>query len=129
MSNMHNYTLGRAGEAAIAEFYILNGYTLLLKNFNFYTTSKIGEIDLIFEKGQKIYLVEVKTRAKTEEKQKYGTSSAQILPKKLRAMYKTYQAFLRRYKQYTNYFAQFDLACIYDGKIKIIPNAYGFDGF
>ena len=125
----HNYTLGRAGEESIAQLYLQNGFELIARNFNFYSTTKIGEIDLIFIKDKKLYLVEVKTRSKTEEAQKYGSSASQIMQKKMRAFYKSYQAFVKKYKQYARYNAQFDLACIYDGNIKIIPNAYGFDGF
>jgi putative endonuclease len=125
----HNYTLGRAGEESIAQFYLQNGYELIARNFNFYSTNKIGEIDLIFIKEEKLYLVEVKTRSKTEETQKYGSSASQIMQKKMQAFYKSYQAFVKKYKQYNKCKAQFDLACIYDGNIKIIPNAYGFDGF
>ena len=125
----HNYTLGRAGEESIAQYYLQNGYELITRNFNFYSTNKIGEIDLIFKKDQKLYLVEVKTRTKAEEAQKYGSSASQIMQKKMRAFYKSYQAFIKKYKQYSKFNAQFDLACIYDGNIKIIPNAYGFDGY
>jgi Holliday junction resolvase-like predicted endonuclease len=125
----HNYTLGRAGEEIIAQLYIQEGYELIARNFNFYSTSKIGEIDLIFFKNDKLYLVEVKTRSKTEEAQKYGSSASQIMQKKMRALYKSYQAFVKKYRQYSNCNAQFDLACIYDGNVKVIPNAYRFDGF
>jgi len=125
----NNYVLGREGENTIAEYYKQNGYTLVAQNFNFYSSNKIGEIDLILEKEQKLYLVEVKTRNNTEENQKYGSSGSQILRKKMQALFKSYQAFIKRYKQYQKYSAQFDLACIYNGQIKVTPNAYNFDGF
>jgi putative endonuclease len=49
---------GRLGEK-IAEFYLLKkGYQVIEKNFQ----KKIGEIDLILKKGQKVIFLEVKSR-------------------------------------------------------------------
>lgn len=52
-------TLGSRGEQLAAEYLQNKGYTILEKNF---TVHKIGEIDLIAQKGDEIIFIEVKTR-------------------------------------------------------------------
>jgi len=55
-------TLGDLGEK-IAEKYLKDkGYKILDKNFRY---SKLGELDIIAEKSNNIFFVEVKTRKKT----------------------------------------------------------------
>ena len=55
-SGAHNQ-LGLQGETLAADFLVAKGYQLLERNLNL----KIGEIDLLFEDGQTVVLVEVKT--------------------------------------------------------------------
>lgn len=50
---------GDIGEREAEKFLIQNGYKILDKN---YRVKNLGEIDLIAEKGSKIYFFEVKTR-------------------------------------------------------------------
>lgn len=52
-------TLGARGEQLAAEYLQQNGYTIIERNF---TVHKIGEIDLIAQKGDEIVFIEVKTR-------------------------------------------------------------------
>jgi putative endonuclease len=49
--------VGRIGEDIAANYYKEIGYTIIDRNYR----KKFGEIDIIAEKGQKIYFIEVKT--------------------------------------------------------------------
>jgi putative endonuclease len=53
------HELGRAGEAAAAEFYTRAGYEVLARSYRY----KRAEIDLVVQRGQELLVfVEVKTR-------------------------------------------------------------------
>lgn len=54
---------GKGGEDIASQYFIDNGFTILLRNFR----TKFGEIDIIAQKNQKIYFVEVKTRSNTQK--------------------------------------------------------------
>lgn len=55
---MTNQELGFVGENAAAEMLRVKGYKILQRNYR----CKLGEIDIIAEKGSRISFVEVKTR-------------------------------------------------------------------
>jgi len=49
--------LGKLGEDIACKFLIKNGFVILERNY----TRKWGEIDIVAEKGEKLYFIEVKT--------------------------------------------------------------------
>ncbi len=56
--NGYNRRLGAKGERAVARFLKKSGYEILERNFK----CKLGEVDIIAQKGDVIAFVEVKTR-------------------------------------------------------------------
>jgi putative endonuclease len=121
---MTNYELGIIGQDKVLEMYLEQEYILVTQNFNYYQAEKEGELDLIFEKGNKLTIVEVKTRSND----KFGDAALQITKKKLLCIYKSYQGFVKKYPNYGLYFVQMDLATVQDGVVKIYPNCYSFEG-
>ncbi len=121
---MNNYELGIMGQEKVLQMYLDQGYALVTQNFNCYQTEKEGELDLILEKGNKLTIVEVKTRSNN----KFGDAALQITRKKLLCVYKSYQGFVRKYPRYAVYFVQMDLATVQESETKIYPNCYSFEG-
>lgn len=121
---MTNYELGIMGQEKVLELYVEQGYNLITQNFNYYQSEKEGELDLIFEKGNKLTIVEVKTRSND----KFGDAALQITKKKLLCVYKSYQGFVKKYPNYAMYFVQMDLATVQEGEVKIYSNCYSFEG-
>ena len=119
--------LGKSGENLAATYYERNNFHLITKNFQFYrqgTRGRQGEIDLIFCKDELLVLVEVKTRSNDL----YGSPEEQITKYKLRKLYNTFQYFLKRYPRFNNNSCRFDVACVQNDRLKIIKNAYSFEG-
>jgi putative endonuclease len=121
---MNNHELGKHGEDLALDYYLENGYELLEQNFNYYIHEKVGELDLIMLKNNKLYLVEVKTRSNTS----YGEILEQITRKKLKCIYKSYQGFLKKYPGLNEYFVQFDVVTVLGDKVTIYPDACSFEG-
>jgi ribonuclease HII len=71
-------TAGRKAEAAAAQYLIDQGHEILAQNWR----TKLCEIDIVSQKDQVVYLVEVKYR----KKQAQGDGLQAITPKKLRQM-------------------------------------------
>ena len=59
LNNHAAYELGKKGERLSSKYLIKKGYTILDLNFK----CKLGEIDIIARKNDKIYFFEVKTRS------------------------------------------------------------------
>jgi len=123
-----SYQLGRDGEDLVCAFLEEIEHKILKRNFQFYSQGvqgRLGEIDVITEKNGKLYLWEIKTRSS----EKFGIIEGQVTQKQLHKLYKTYQYFLKKEPQFKDYFCQFNVATVLNGQIKIIENAYTFDGF
>ena len=121
---MNNYELGQIGQKLVLLKYIEDGYELIADNFNYYMSEKVGEIDIILTKENRLYLVEVKTRTSKA----FGDILSQITRKKLRCVYKSYLGFLKKNTKFQNYFVQFDVATVLGEEINIYPNAVSFEG-
>ena len=121
---MNNIELGQYGEDLALQKYLDAGYELVAQNFNYYIHEKVGEIDLIMIKDNRLYLVEVKTRSNNS----YGQVLEQITRKKLQCIYKSYLGFLKKFPGLNEYFVQFDVSTVIDGKVTIYPNAASFEG-
>ncbi len=117
--------IGQLAENLVLNWYLEQGYILVVKNFNYYQSDKIGEIDLIMSKDKRLFLVEVKAR----KNQNFALVLEQITRKKLLCLYKSYQGFVRRYPSYSNWSVQFDAAILVDKKLNIYSNCYSFDSF
>ena len=120
--------LGKDGEQLVCRHFEEQGFLIIKRNFQFYSQGvqgRLGEIDLICEKNNKLHLVEIKTRSSLQ----FGNIAGQVTVLQLKKLYKTYQYFLKKEPRFKSYFCQFDVATVYEGKIEIIPNAYTFDGF
>lgn len=59
--------LGTSGEGIASDFLLKNGFTIIQTNF----TCKLGEIDIIAQKNQKLHFIEVKTRIGVDKGQPY----------------------------------------------------------
>ena len=63
--------LGREGEELAAEYLKGNGFHLLEQNYR----CRLGEVDLIAEKGEDLFFIEVKSRRSVE-----GVSPLELVP-------------------------------------------------
>lgn len=64
---LHNKQLGKKGEEMALDYLVKNKFTVIVRNFR----SKFGEIDIVAQKENKIYFVEVKTRANLDKGMPY----------------------------------------------------------
>lgn len=85
--------LGVLGEELAERYLKTKGYTILQKNYCNTIGKRLGEIDIVAEKGQELVFVEVKSRL--------GTSESTLLPEanitreKLRKLERIAQCYLR----------------------------------
>lgn len=123
-----SFEIGQEGEQIALKYFNNLGYELVTKNFEYRNKNvrgRLGEIDLIFIKGGRLHLVEVKTR----NNPLLGNGLESITKSKLDLLYKTFQYFLNKkeFSIYRNCFAQFDIAIVTGTNVNIISNAYTFD--
>lgn len=90
-SQNHNQTFGRHGENLACGFLENSGFTVQTRNFR----TNMGEIDIIAEKNETIYIIEVKTRTSNQ----YGVPSEIINSAKLRRMEQVAWVYLKDTKQ------------------------------
>lgn len=82
---MHKNVLGKQGEAFVADYLILKGFSIIAQNYR----TSFGEIDLIVHKNNVLAFVEVKLRT-----QQYIYMSEMIPVSKQRKITKTAAHFL-----------------------------------
>ncbi len=124
---INNFEIGRVGEDKALKKYNEDGFCLVAQNFEYYKKGgqgRVGEIDLIVQKDNLIVMVEVKTRTNN----KFGNIAEQVTRTKLLNLYKAYQFFLLKNPQFRDYKWRFDVVTIQNDELKIIKNAYSFDG-
>ena len=94
---MTNKITGKYGEDIAKDFLIKNGYKILETNYRY---SRVAEIDIIAEKSDVLYFVEVKTR--TQEF--FGAPLEAVTPAKLKQIFSCAIQYMnnskKRYKQY-----------------------------
>ncbi len=78
---------GNRGEDLAAAFFESRGFRIVQRNW----TSRVGEIDVICEKGNVTHFVEVKTRRTLE----YGNPEEAVTPTKLRHLRYAVESYLR----------------------------------
>jgi putative endonuclease len=109
---------GSNGEAHIAQFLEMQGYTILARNYK----KMHGEIDLIAKKDQELVFVEVKTRSSSYIEPEYLISPAQ--QRKIISTALTYIA----EHDLVEYVWRFDAALLIGSpphqKLTYIPNAF-----
>lgn len=86
---MNNKLLGNAGEQMAVEYLASKGYRVLITNYR----SKIGEIDVIAEKGSVLAFIEVKTRASL----RYGRPSEAVDYRKQQRIIRTALLYVQKY--------------------------------
>jgi len=83
--------IGKEGERFVADFFRQKGYKILEKNFR----CRMGEIDLIVQKDERLLFVEVKTRRGNQ----FGSPLEAIVPSKKRRMERLAEYYLLRKKK------------------------------
>lgn len=97
---MDKISLGSFGEEMAVNFLKRKGYSILEKNFK----CRIGEIDVIAEKENRIHFIEVKTRTNHI----FGTPAESVGKKKMEKIRKVAAVYLLCNKK-QNYQVQFDV--------------------
>ena len=82
----NNRAKGNLGEDLAAKALLGDGYEIIARNYQ----KRYGEIDIIAQKEQCLYFVEVKTRKSGE----YGTPLESITPTKRQKIYRVAQNYL-----------------------------------
>jgi len=109
------YNFGILGEYIAMIYLLLKGYKILKKRFK----TKLGEIDIIAEKGQYIIVVEVKTR-----KNKNIEINEVVKANQTKRIINTIKIFLNNNSRYCKYNIRFDIILISFFKIKHLQNAW-----
>lgn len=109
---MDRKIIGDTGEKLVAKHYKKNRYKLICTNY----TTRLGEIDIIVQKGDMIVFIEVKTRKNAD----FMEARDAVTPAKQHKIKMTAQLFLQEYDE-IDAFVRFDVAEVYlDGKKKEI---------
>jgi putative endonuclease len=97
--------LGRKAEQAAADYFVQQGFQILASN---YLVPRLGELDLVLRRQDRVTFVEVKARRDAES---FGGLPATITPAKLIRLRKAAWCFLKE-KQLLNMDAEFLAALI-----------------
>ena len=113
--------IGEIGENVAEKFLMKHGFSILDRNY----TKKWGEIDIIAEKNNKIYFIEVKSV--THETSDENRPEDNMHPWKLKRMARTIQTYLL-YKNVDEKEWQVDLLVVFlnlkdkNAKVKVVSN-------
>ncbi len=107
--NDRRKSLGTYGERLVEKQYIKRGYRLLDRNYR----CRFGEIDLIFQKEDKLYFVEVRTKSSLA----YGTAEESVNWRKKGTIQKVSQVYMLEKKIHTTH-VQYDFVAVYIDKLK-----------
>ncbi len=97
--------LGRWGEAQVGEYLHKKGYRLIASGYR----CRMGEIDLIAEKGGVLAFVEVKLRKNAD----FAAAREQVTPATQQRIRTTAAFFLSEHPEYGEYRCRFDVAEVY----------------
>ncbi|MCR5737821.1 MAG: YraN family protein [Eubacterium sp.] len=114
---MNKRMIGSIYEDAAAAYLQSNGFVILERNYR----NKIGEIDIVAKKNDKISFVEVKFR----QNQSFGDAVEAVNDKKLRKIYKIAQWYLLEHPELQNFEVQIDALAITGNQIQHYENCYG----
>ena len=117
----NNRAVGAAYEKRAGEYLKSQGYHILEYNYR----CRIGEIDIVARQGGYLVFVEVKYRADNAA----GNPLEAVTAAKQRTISKvaSYYCLTHGYGTYTP--CRFDVAAILDKQIKVIQNAFDYQGF
>ena len=109
--------IGDKGERKVANRYRLKGYSIIARNFS----CKLGELDIVAQKGNTIVIVEVKTRKNAD----FAQARESVDYRKQSRIKNTTNIFLQNNK-FTEYNIRFDVAEVYteSSTMHIIENAF-----
>jgi putative endonuclease len=102
---------GEIGENVAVKFLMKHGFSILERNY----TKKWGEIDIIAEKDDKLYFIEVKavSRLNLAVKDNDYRAEDNMHPWKLKRLSRTIQTYLISHKVHEDKEWQFDLVIVY----------------
>jgi len=115
--------LGQVGERLVEQKYLQDGFKLLERNYIFPRGVQMGELDLIFLKGQELVFVEVKAR----RNEKFGGPFDAVDLNKQRKLVKTAKLYIHLHPKYQTYDYRIDVAAVdidnTDNPVIILVNA------
>ncbi len=106
---MDKKELGKFGERMAAEYLVLNGYQIVAQNFK----CRLGEVDIIGKKDNKIVFFEVKTRTSDQ----FGLPREAITETKKDHIRKVAAVYMM-WEKVTNYEVAFDVIEVYCNHIE-----------
>ena len=110
-----NYQKGQIGESSAVSFLKNKGYKILETNYR----NKIGEIDIIAQKDNRVIFVEVKQRATA----RFGYPREAVTNHKQQKIRLVSQVYLKQ-KGLTNAFLRYDVIEILGDEITHLENAF-----
>lgn len=108
--------LGRAGEAAAAEWYEDRGYRVLARNWR----CPDGEVDLILSRGRTYVFCEVKARSSAA----FGSPAEAVGPRKQARLRRLAVRWLAEASPGPARDLRFDVASVLGGEIEVIEGAF-----
>lgn len=91
---MNTKTVGLNGEQAVLEYMLARDFRLIVRNFEVHNT---GELDLVFEKEEDIYIIEVRSR---KNKGDYPDSAQSVTASKRRKIRNATNVLISKYGLY-----------------------------
>lgn len=90
VSYLNKYMFGRAGEDFASAYLTAKGHRIIERNYR----TKVGELDIVSVKDDRVYFSEVKTRSGD----RFGTPAESITPKKLQHIRNAAEVYISRNK-------------------------------
>lgn len=109
-------SLGDAGEETAAEWYRLNGYVLVARNWR----CPLGEVDLIARKGHTCVFCEVKSRSSDA----FGAPAEAVGSRKRARLRRLASAWLKTGAGGPDPLVRFDVATVLNGRLEVIEGAF-----
>ncbi len=114
--------IGAFGENLAAKYLKSQGYKIVDQNI----TTRYGEIDIIAQKKNQIYFVEIKTRRGNS----FGSALEAVTPQKVNKIHRSAESLLsknRRWQEMIPFISVIAIDEDQNGTVKIefLPNAYG----
>jgi putative endonuclease len=108
--------LGQAGEAAVADWYVANGYRILARNWR----CRDGELDLIVVRSRVVVFCEVKSRSS----EAFGAPVEAVTPVKQRRIRRLAAQWLQGQTEVRPGAVRFDVAAVLRGQVEILEAAF-----
>ena len=118
---INNKIKGFCGEEVAAEYLKKHGYVILERSY----TTDVGEIDIIAKDGAYLVFVEVKYRADST----VGNPFEAVTSAKQRTISKVASYYCLTHGYGTSTPCRFDVAAVLGEQIKVIQNAFDYQGF